>query len=96
MAGPAVPDTDRGPLDGVLAAERASVAGVLGDFHLLDLLPQGGTITIFHRKKQLSAKSPSYPSSDPHFFVCCRNRYFVLSLLLFVSSSSLSSGRELE
>lgn len=32
----ALPDTNSGTLDGVLAARRASVAGVLGDFHLLD------------------------------------------------------------
>lgn len=32
-------------LDSVLAAEGADVAGVLGDFHLLDLLTERGTIT---------------------------------------------------
>lgn len=42
----ALPDSDRLPLDGVLAAEGADVAGVLGDFHLLHLLTQGGTISV--------------------------------------------------
>lgn len=32
-------------LDGVFAAECADVSGVLGDFHLLDLLSEGSTIT---------------------------------------------------
>lgn len=34
--------------DGGLAAESASVLGVLGDFHLLHLLSQGGTVTKWH------------------------------------------------
>jgi len=45
LAAPAVPDADGLTLDGDLSAECAGVAGVLGDFHLLDLLPQGGTIS---------------------------------------------------
>lgn len=32
-------------LDTVLSAEGTDVSGVLGDFHLLDLLSEGGTIT---------------------------------------------------
>ena len=40
----AVPDTDSSSLDAILTAEGAGVAGVLGDFHLLDLLTQRGTI----------------------------------------------------
>jgi hypothetical protein len=32
--------------DGGLAAEGAGVLGVLGDFHLLHLLTEGGTVTI--------------------------------------------------
>lgn len=32
-------------LDGRLSAERANVLGVLCDFHLLDLLSEGGTIS---------------------------------------------------
>lgn len=32
--------------DGNLAAESAGVLGVLGDFHLLHLLTQGGTVTM--------------------------------------------------
>lgn len=41
LAGLALPDADRGPLDGVLGAERAGVLGVLGDLGLLDLLALG-------------------------------------------------------
>lgn len=40
----AVPNAGRVTLDGRLAAEGASVGGVLGDFHLLDLLTQGSTV----------------------------------------------------
>lgn len=40
----AVPDTGSLSLDGGLSAEGASVLGVLGDFHLLDLLSQGSTV----------------------------------------------------
>jgi len=46
LAAPAVPDADSLTLDGDLSAECAGVAGVLRDFHLLDLLPQGGTISV--------------------------------------------------
>lgn len=42
----AVPDTGRMTLDGDLSAEGAGVAGVLGDFHLLDLLTERGTVTV--------------------------------------------------
>lgn len=42
----ALPDTNSLALDGVLAAEGADVAGVLGDFHLLHLLTQGGTVSV--------------------------------------------------
>lgn len=41
----AVPDTNRVSLDGGLSAEGADVSGVLGDFHLLDLLSEGGTVS---------------------------------------------------
>lgn len=40
------PDTDRVATDGGLSAEGADVTGVLGDFHLLDLLTQGGTVSV--------------------------------------------------
>lgn len=33
-------------LDGHLSAEGAGVAGVLGDFHLLNLLTERGTVTV--------------------------------------------------
>jgi hypothetical protein len=42
----AVPDTNRVSLDGGLAAEGADVSGVLGDFHLLHLLSEGGTVSV--------------------------------------------------
>ena len=45
-AGLAVPDTSSLSSDGGLSAESAGVLGVLGDFHLLDLLSQGSTVTI--------------------------------------------------
>ena len=45
LAALAGPDAHNGALHGVLAAEGASVLAVLGDFHLLDHLTQGGTIT---------------------------------------------------
>jgi hypothetical protein len=46
LAGLAVPDSNRVSLDSVLSAERADVAGMLSNFHLLHLLPQGGTISV--------------------------------------------------
>lgn len=52
VAGLAVPDSGRVSLDGGLAAESADVLGVLGDFHLLHLLSERGTISIvfkYHR-----------------------------------------------
>jgi hypothetical protein len=45
LAGAAVPDTGRVTTDGNLSAESAGVLGVLGDFHLLHLLTEGGTVT---------------------------------------------------
>ena len=41
----AVPDSDGMSLDGGLSAECADVFGVLSDFHLLDLLSEGGTVS---------------------------------------------------
>jgi len=46
FAGPAVPNANGVSLDGGLAAEGADVSGVLGDFHLLDLLSEGGTVSV--------------------------------------------------
>ena len=40
------PDSDGVATDGGLSAEGADVTGVLGDFHLLDLLTQGGTVSV--------------------------------------------------
>ena len=45
MARLAVPDSDRMSLDGGLSAECADIFGVLSDFHLLDLLSEGGTVS---------------------------------------------------
>lgn len=42
----AVPDTDGVTLDRGLSAEGADVTGVLGDFHLLDGLSEGGTVSL--------------------------------------------------
>jgi len=46
LAGLAFPDSNGLALNGVLSAEGAGVAGVLGDFHLLDLLTERGTISM--------------------------------------------------
>lgn len=46
LAGLAAPDSNGGALDGDLSAECACVLGVLTDFHLLHLLPEGSTISI--------------------------------------------------
>ncbi len=40
-----MPDADACATHGILAAERARKGSVLGDFHLLDLLTQRGTVT---------------------------------------------------
>ena len=42
----AVPDSNGVSLDCGLSAECADVFGVLGDFHLLDLLSEGGTVSV--------------------------------------------------
>ena len=41
----ALPDADRLSLDCVLSTKGADVSGVLGDFHLLDLLSEGSTVS---------------------------------------------------
>lgn len=46
LAALAAPDADAVSLDGRLAAEGAGVAGVLGDFHLLDLFAEGGAVSV--------------------------------------------------
>lgn len=46
VAGAAVPDTNGSALDVDLSAEGAGVLGVLSDFHLLDLLTQGSTVSV--------------------------------------------------
>lgn len=45
LARPAGPDAHRVSFDRGLSAEGTCVAGVLGDFHLLDLFSQRGTIS---------------------------------------------------
>lgn len=42
----ALPDSHRVSLHRGLAAKRARVSRVLGDFHLLDLFSEGGTISV--------------------------------------------------
>lgn len=56
LAALAVPDADGLALDGVLSAEGAGVLGVLRGFHLLDHLPQRGTVSVI-------------PEISPVFFV---------------------------
>lgn len=46
----AVPDTGRVALDGHLAAECACVSRVLGDFDLLDLLAERGTVAVMQKE----------------------------------------------
>lgn len=46
VAALAIPDTDSSALDGVLAAKRADVSGVLCDFHLLHLLSERCTVSV--------------------------------------------------
>lgn len=46
VAALALPDTNSLALHGVLSAEGTDVTGVLGDFHLLHLLTQGGTVSV--------------------------------------------------
>jgi hypothetical protein len=54
VTGPAVPNANGVSLDGGLAAEGADVSGVLGDFHLLDLLSEGGTVSV--QRKSLALR----------------------------------------
>jgi hypothetical protein len=64
----AVPDTNSLALDGVLSAEGADVAGVLGDFHLLHLLTQGGTVSVMNKPCQptiLAFLNPKFRVFDP-------------------------------
>lgn len=42
----AVPDSDRVASNSGLSAERTDVLGVLCDFHLLDLLTEGSTVSV--------------------------------------------------
>jgi len=75
----AVPDPNGVSLHAVLSAECADVSGVLGDFHLLDLFSEGGTITstVFTGHTDLcAAVSPD---------TCCRaeaNSLFVRFVML--------------
>ena len=45
LAGLALPDSDGFALHSVLAAEGTGVSGVLGNFHLLDLFTERGTVS---------------------------------------------------
>jgi hypothetical protein len=63
LAGLAVPDSDRVASDGGLAAERAHVSGVLCDFHLLDLLTEGSTVSV-REEQSVNAIPTTIPSSS--------------------------------
>ena len=60
VAGSAVPDADGVSLDGGLAAEGADVSGVLGGFHLLDLLSEGGTVSVRIERLALRCRNGRY------------------------------------
>jgi hypothetical protein len=53
LAALALPDTNSLALDGILTAEGADVASVLGNFHLLHLLTQGGTVSVKSRRQYI-------------------------------------------
>ncbi len=55
----AVPDSHRVSLDCCLPAEGADVFGVLGDFHLLDLLSQRCTVSVYQKIKLSAMRSNS-------------------------------------
>lgn len=70
LAALALPDTNSLALDGVLSAEGADVAGVLGDFHLLHLLTQGGTVSVMNKPCQptiLTLQNPIFRAFDSGF-----------------------------
>lgn len=54
----AVPDTNRVALDASLSAEGADVLGVLGDFHLLHGLSEGGTISLQNQVSSCCVHGP--------------------------------------
>ena len=65
LARPAVPDTGGVTLHGVLSAERTGVLGVLGDFHLLDLLTERSTISVCLCRSEFVQNFPSISLSSP-------------------------------
>ena len=69
VAALAVPDSGSLTLDCVLAAECADVTGMLLDFHLLHLLTQGGTVSVFNPSDQ----DPVFQSPCALFFVFSQN-----------------------
>lgn len=73
LAASALPDTDSLSLHCVLAAERAYIAGVLCDFHLLYLLSQGGTVSVGIVSDGDSSVTQERPQC------CCRNLAFTSS-----------------
>lgn len=54
----AVPDSDRVSLNRGLSAESADIFGVLGDFHLLDLLTQGSTVSVIQKAASVFCPHP--------------------------------------
>jgi len=67
LAGLAVPDSDRVASNGGLAAECAYVSGVLCDFHLLDLLTEGSTVSV---REEQSAPFQARVCSVPQLRRC--------------------------
>lgn len=55
----AVPDSDRVASNSGLSAERAEVSCVLCDFHLLDLLTEGSTVSVGSEQSAPVLLSPS-------------------------------------
>jgi hypothetical protein len=58
----AVPDSHRVSLDSCLSAEGADVFGVLGDFHLFDLLSQRCTVSVNRRTRQSAIYLIPFPN----------------------------------
>lgn len=92
LAGLAVPDANRVTLDAGLAAESAHVLGVLGDFHLLDRLSEGGTVSLrksgqFQSNVKAKSRSNRDRSLSPGFVSSSRG--------LFVPSTVLAGHCEM-
>lgn len=99
LARAAVPDTGGLAADGDLTAESAGVLGVLGDFHLLDLLTQGSTVAVsgISIRSMLLGDIPSLlavPESKPKINIK-QSQYTIPAVEHRVASLSLNSRRPL-